>query len=65
MSIWFLPTVKVEDLQPLGAGTMGDYLGIVFTELGEDYLKATMPVDHRTKQVVGGPPSRTMTPREY
>jgi 1,4-dihydroxy-2-naphthoyl-CoA hydrolase len=33
--------------------TMVDHLGIVFTELGDDYLEATMPVDHRTKQPMG------------
>ena len=32
---------------------MGDFLGIQFTEIGSDYLKATMPVDHRTKQPFG------------
>ncbi len=32
---------------------MVDHLGIVFTELGDDYLEATMPVDHRTKQPMG------------
>ena len=29
------------------------HLGIVFTEMGDDYLKATMPVDHRTLQPFG------------
>jgi uncharacterized protein (TIGR00369 family) len=28
-------------------------LGIVFTEIGPDYLRATMPVDARTKQPYG------------
>lgn len=29
------------------------HLGIVMTEIGDDYLKATMPVDHRTHQPFG------------
>jgi uncharacterized protein (TIGR00369 family) len=29
------------------------HLGITFTEIGHDYLKATMPVDHRTRQPMG------------
>lgn len=29
---------------------MTDHIGIEFTEIGEDYVKATMPVDHRTVQ---------------
>ena len=53
MSIWFHPGVTPADIQPFGKNTMGDHLGIVFTEIGEDYLKATMPVDHRTKQPYG------------
>ncbi|TDO23622.1 hotdog fold thioesterase [Sediminibacterium goheungense] len=52
-SIWFQKTLKVADIQPLGKNTMGEHLGMVFTELGDDYLKATMPVDHRTKQPYG------------
>lgn len=32
---------------------MTDFLGIEFTEIGADYLVATMPVDHRTKQPLG------------
>lgn len=33
--------------------TMVDYLGVEFTELGDDYLCASMPVDHRTQQPLG------------
>ena len=33
--------------------TIMGFLGIEFTELGEDYLKGTMPVDHRTRQPMG------------
>jgi len=32
---------------------MASHLGIVFTELGPNFLKGTMPVDHRTKQPMG------------
>ena len=32
---------------------MGEHLGIVFTEVGTDYICGTMPVDHRTKQPMG------------
>jgi len=53
MAIWFHPNIQPADIQPLGNNTMGDHLGIVFTEIGDDYLKATMPVDHRTKQPYG------------
>lgn len=53
MSIWFHQALTIADIQPLGKNTMGEHLGMVFTELGDDYLKATMPVDHRTKQPYG------------
>lgn len=51
--IWFKKEFLLEKLQGMSAGTMGEHLGINFTEIGEDYLKATMPVDHRTKQPYG------------
>jgi uncharacterized protein (TIGR00369 family) len=44
------------DLARLNAGAVGTAvanLGIEFTELGEDFLRATMPVDARTKQPYG------------
>lgn len=53
MAIWFQSNIQPADIQPLGNKTMGDHLGILFTEVGEDYLKATMPVDERTKQPYG------------
>lgn len=33
--------------------TMVTHLGIEFTGIGDDYLEATMPVDHRTIQPMG------------
>lgn len=35
------------------SGNMGDHLGIEWTEFGDDYLIARMPVDHRTVQPFG------------
>lgn len=32
---------------------MGGHIGIEFTKVGEDYLEAKMPVDHRTQQPMG------------
>lgn len=32
---------------------MGEHLGMQYSEIGDDYLKATMPVDHRTHQPYG------------
>ena len=40
----------LEVLNGFSKNTLVDHLGIVFTEVGDDYLKATMPVDQRTVQ---------------
>ena len=49
MSIWFAdPTPQaINDFHP---NAMPGHIGITFTEFGDDYLKAEMPVDHRTVQ---------------
>ena len=52
-AIWFNKDLTIEHLAGLGKGTMGEHIGIRFTELGDNYLKATMPVDHRTKHPYG------------
>src|SRR6267154_344716 len=52
MSI-FKPEITLDALNKLSANTMVDHLGIVYTAIGEDYLEARMPVDHRTHQPFG------------
>ena len=52
MSIWRSPLTLV-DLNEAGAHTMTGHLGIVFTEIGGDFVRATMPVDFRTRQPYG------------
>jgi 1,4-dihydroxy-2-naphthoyl-CoA hydrolase len=37
----------------MSANTMVEHLGIVFTAIGDDYIQATMPIDHRTHQPYG------------
>lgn len=53
MSIWFDKSLSIEKLRPLGVGNMAEYLGIQWTEIGDSFIKASMPVDHRTKQPYG------------
>ena len=53
MSIWFEPGLTAAQLQPLSDNTMGQHLGMEFVEVGEDFLKGRMPVDHRTRQPYG------------
>jgi 1,4-dihydroxy-2-naphthoyl-CoA hydrolase len=49
MAIWHQP-YTLEQAQQRVAGTMIDHIGIAITEVGDDFLKGTMPVDHRTVQ---------------
>jgi len=51
--IWLNPSLKVADLHSFGKDTMNHLLGIVFTEVGADFLRASMPVDNRTRQAYG------------
>jgi 1,4-dihydroxy-2-naphthoyl-CoA hydrolase len=51
MTIWFQP-YTVEEIAFEGA-CLPNHLGIEFTEIGDDYLRARMPVDGRTVQPFG------------
>lgn len=53
MRIWFNKDLTLADFETLGKDTMGDHIGIRFSDLGDNHLSATMPVDHRTKQPYG------------
>jgi 1,4-dihydroxy-2-naphthoyl-CoA hydrolase len=52
VSIWRSP-VSVEEMNARGERTLLRALGIRFTEIGEDFLRGTMPVDERTHQPYG------------
>lgn len=47
--IWRQP-FNIDLLHQMGANTMGDTLGMRFTDFGDDYLSATMPVNEHTVQ---------------
>ncbi|MCS7297972.1 MAG: hotdog fold thioesterase [Bacteroidia bacterium] len=50
--IWAVE-VAPSAINELCRGTLAEALGIVFTEIGPDYIRARMPVDHRTRQYLG------------
>jgi 1,4-dihydroxy-2-naphthoyl-CoA hydrolase len=52
MSIWF-SDVTLEHIVNRGAHTLVDHLGIRFIEVGPDFLRATMPVNDTTRQIMG------------
>ena len=52
MSIWQSPQ-SIENLNANRQGTLIGHLGILFTEVGADFIRGTMPVDTRTVQPYG------------
>ena len=49
----FRQTVSLDALNALSRDTLIAHLGIEFIDAGEDWLRATMPVDVRTRQPYG------------
>ncbi|HEY3402396.1 MAG TPA: hotdog fold thioesterase [Ohtaekwangia sp.] len=52
MKIFHSPPT-LDELNSWSANTLSQQLGIQFTGIGEDYLEAKLPVDHRTHQPLG------------
>jgi len=52
-AIWKQYGTTIEILNARSINTMAEILDIQFTEIGDNYLKATMPVDSRTHQPYG------------
>lgn len=52
MSIWKIQ-LTLEALERVHQNTMVEHLGIEILEIGEDFIKARMPVDRRTIQPYG------------
>lgn len=54
MTIYHNPEeITLEAMNLRGKNTMAEWIGLEFYELGEDFLVARMPVDHRTVQSLG------------
>ena len=51
-SVWKQP-VSIEALSAISNDTAVAHLGIEFVEVGDDYLRARVPVDARTRQPYG------------
>jgi 1,4-dihydroxy-2-naphthoyl-CoA hydrolase len=49
----FNPNLTLELLNQMSAKTMVAHIGIEFTRIGDDFIEARMPVDHRTHQPLG------------
>jgi 1,4-dihydroxy-2-naphthoyl-CoA hydrolase len=48
-----LKQVPLEQLNALNPGTLMEALAITYLEVGEDFVRASMPVNERTKQPMG------------
>lgn len=46
----FIGKPTLDELNSMSSGTIAEHIGIIFTEIGDDFLVAKMPVDHRTHQ---------------
>lgn len=53
MSIWFNKNVTLDEINSLNKNTMAEFLGLNWVEIGEDFLRLSMPVDEKTKQPYG------------
>lgn len=53
MTIWFKPYTLEELRAQRQKPTLATFLGMDFIEIGPDFLKATLPVDEKTKQIHG------------
>jgi 1,4-dihydroxy-2-naphthoyl-CoA hydrolase len=51
-AIWF-KDYSLETLKTFRSANMGMHIGFEFTEVGADFLKGRLPVDHRTTQPFG------------
>nr|WP_294907593.1 hotdog fold thioesterase [uncultured Lacibacter sp.] len=52
-AIWFKQDLSLADFEGMGTNTIAEVIGLRFSEVGDNYIKATMPVDHRTHQPYG------------
>lgn len=53
MSIWNDKTITLEKIKDFGKDSMANNIGMEWTEIGDDFLKMSMPVDVRTRQPYG------------
>lgn len=51
--IWHQKEIGISQLNKLFGNTMASFLDLQFTEVGDDYVKMSMPVTDKTKQPYG------------
>lgn len=53
MAIWFDKTINLEKIKDFGKNFMPDFLGMNWVEIGDNFLKISMPVNEKTRQPYG------------
>ncbi|MEP7232375.1 MAG: hotdog fold thioesterase [Ginsengibacter sp.] len=53
MSIWFNKSLSLSDVKDFGRETMAHFLNIKWVDIGDDFIKMSIPVDERTRQPYG------------
>lgn len=51
--IWHKKDLQLHELDNILPNTMASFLGMEWVDIGEDYLKMSMPVDDKTRQPYG------------
>jgi 1,4-dihydroxy-2-naphthoyl-CoA hydrolase len=52
-AIWFNKSITINDLKDFGKETMANHLEMQWVEVGENFLKLSMPVNEKTRQPYG------------
>ena len=52
-AIWFNKSITINDLKDFGKETMANLLEMQWVEVGENFLKLSMPVNEKTRQPYG------------
>ncbi len=53
MYIWFNKSLKLSDVKDFGKETMANFLGVEWVDIGDDFIKMSLPVNDRTQQPYG------------
>lgn len=53
MYIWFNKTITLDEINSLNKDTMAEFLEMNWVEIGDDYLRLSMPVSNKNKQPYG------------
>lgn len=53
MPMWFNKSVSIDDVKHFGKETMAAFLGMEWEDIGENFIKMSMPVNEKTRQPYG------------